>query len=126
MRAPQPRPIDMDRDRGEILGSGEFVQQSLRRLQIGGPEPFGEAAIHRRQKIECLSPPALVAPQSGEARSSPQFPRQSPLSSRPIERTQETVLCDGGVRFVLQYQKLAFETQHFWHAPQFLIALGAL
>jgi hypothetical protein len=61
MRAPQPRPIDMDRDRGEVLGSGEFVQQSLRRLQIGDPEPLGEAAIHRRQEIACLPDAALVA-----------------------------------------------------------------
>jgi hypothetical protein len=55
MRAPLPRPIDMDRDRGEVVGSGEFVQQSLRRLQIGSAKSFGEPVINRRQQIARLT-----------------------------------------------------------------------
>ena len=61
MRPRQTRPVDLDRDRAEILGSGQFVQQPFRRLQIGGREPFGEAAMDRRQEIACLPDAALVA-----------------------------------------------------------------
>jgi hypothetical protein len=61
MRPRQTRPVDLDRDRAEILGSGQFVQLPFRRLQIGSPEPFGEAAMDRRQEIACLPDAALVA-----------------------------------------------------------------
>jgi len=74
MRAPQPRPIAMDRDRGEVLGSGEFVQQSLRRVQIGRPESFGEASIHRRQENSRLPNAPVVVLQSGDAHSGAKFP----------------------------------------------------
>ena len=86
MRAPQPRPIDMDRDRGEVLGSGEFVQQSLRRLQIGGPEPFGESVINRPQQIARFTDAVPVAQQASEAGSSAEFPGQRTLPIRALPK----------------------------------------
>jgi hypothetical protein len=61
MRAPQPWPIDMDRDGGEVLGSGGLVKHSLRRLQIGSAKSFGELLINRRQQIAHLTDAVPVA-----------------------------------------------------------------
>src|SRR5260370_22775359 len=63
----------------EDVRTGQFVKQQPRRLQIGGPEPFGKAAMDRRQKIECLPPAPLVAPLSGEAHRHPHFPPHPPF-----------------------------------------------
>jgi hypothetical protein len=80
MRAPQPGPIDTDRDRGEVLGSAEFVQQSLRRLQIGSAKSFGKPVINRRQQIARLTDAVPVAQQAGEARGRAEFPGQRTLA----------------------------------------------
>jgi hypothetical protein len=86
MRAPLPRPIDMDRDRGEVVGSGEFVQQSLRRLQIGSAKSFGEPVINRRQQIARLTDAVPVAQQPGEARRGAEFPGQRTLPIRALPK----------------------------------------
>jgi hypothetical protein len=89
MRAPLPQPIDMDRDGDDVFGSGEFVQQSPRRLQIGGAKSFGEPVINWRQQIARLTDAVPVAQQRGEARSSAEFPGQRTL---PIRALAEVIL----------------------------------
>ena len=76
----------------EVLGSGEFVQQSLLRLQIGGAKSFGEPLINRRQQIARLADAVAVAQQAGEARGSTQLPRVRPLPARPVERLPKVIL----------------------------------
>src|SRR5712671_151107 len=45
------------------------------RVKIGGVETLGEPAIDRGEEIAGFGPPALLAPQSGEAGGSAQFQR---------------------------------------------------
>src|SRR5215469_8190739 len=56
-------------------GSGQFVEQRLGFLQIGGVETLGEPAVDRRQEIAGFLMPAPFTPQPGEARRSAQFQR---------------------------------------------------
>jgi hypothetical protein len=65
----------------EVLGSGEFVQQSLLRLQIGGAKSFGEPLINRRQQIARLTDAVPVAQQAGEDRRRAESQDNAPAHS---------------------------------------------
>jgi hypothetical protein len=55
-------------------GSDEPVQERLRVLQIGGIQALGVVpAVNRREQVTRLRPPAMFAPQPGEARRGAQF-----------------------------------------------------
>ena len=56
-----------------ISSSRQLVEQRLRLFQIGGVEALGEPAVDRREQFARFGPPALFAPQPGEARRGAQF-----------------------------------------------------
>src|SRR4051794_4767474 len=55
----------------------------------------------------------FVAPQSAEARGSPQFPRQRPLATRQIQGSAEMVLRCSRVHFIRQQWGFAFDPRNF-------------
>src|SRR6266446_9801579 len=60
--------------------------------EIGGGEPLGEAAVDGGQQLARLAHSLLSAPESGEARSGPQFPGESALASRYVECLMKALL----------------------------------
>src|SRR5580704_7120838 len=66
-------------DRGQAGGSRQLVEQGLGFFQVGGVETLGEPAVDGREQLACLAPPALLAPQPGEARRGAQFPELGAL-----------------------------------------------
>ena len=48
-------------------GSRQLIEQRLCFFQIGGVEALGEPAVEGREQVARLAPPALLAPEPGEA-----------------------------------------------------------
>ena len=48
-------------------GSRQLVEQLLRFFQVGGVKALGEPAVEGREQVARLAPPALLAPEPGEA-----------------------------------------------------------
>jgi hypothetical protein len=59
--------------------SAELVEQCPGSLQIGRIEALGEPVVDRAEQFVCLGPPALVAPQPGEAHRGAQLPQPCAL-----------------------------------------------
>src|SRR2546428_11102072 len=59
------------------------LEERLRRDEIGRVKPLGEATIHGCQQLARLGRLALSAPQPGQARGPPQFPRPPAPTARP-------------------------------------------
>ena len=53
---------------------GQFVEQRLGLLEVGGVEAFGEPGVDRGEEGDRLLRPALLSAQAGEARCGAQFP----------------------------------------------------
>ena len=56
-----------------MAGSRQLVEQMLRLFEIGGVEALGKPAVDGGEEFARLAPPALLAPQPGEARGGAQF-----------------------------------------------------
>ena len=66
-----------------VAGSRQFAEQRLRLFQIGGIEALGEPIIDGGEEVASFGPPALLAPQPGEARGGAQLIGLCLLPSRP-------------------------------------------
>ena len=81
-------------------GSCQLVEQGFCVLQVGGVEALGKRAVDGCEQVARLAPPALVAPQPGEARGGAQFVAPRALLAGDREGGAERVLGLGwiGVR----------------------------
>jgi hypothetical protein len=68
-----------------ISSSRQLVEQRLRLFQIGGVEALGEPAINGCEQVARFGPPALFAPQPGEARRGAQLIGLCLLPSRDAQ-----------------------------------------
>ena len=72
-----------------------------------------------------VSGAALVAQQPSEAGGGAQFPGESPLPARPVERPSKLVLRRRTTGRALHQQKLALDAQQLRYIPEFLASLTA-
>src|SRR5271166_7101517 len=63
---------------------GQFVEQRLGVLEVGGVEAFGEPAEDRGEEGGRLLRPALLSAQAGEAHGGAQFPGLCVLPARDV------------------------------------------
>src|SRR6516165_10921615 len=63
-----PRPLSQSAISMTSSGSRQLGKEHCGVLQIGGTEALGEPAIHGREQVVRLGPPALFAPQPSKAR----------------------------------------------------------
>src|SRR6516165_10874876 len=66
--APSPRPRSQSAISMTSSDSRQLGKEHCGVLQIGGTEALGEPAIHGREQVVRLGPPALFAPQPSKAR----------------------------------------------------------
>src|SRR5439155_13444447 len=88
-----------------------LYEQRLRLFQIGGVEAIGKPAVNRREEIARFGPPALLAPQPGEAGRSAQLIGLGLLPARDAQRLLEGAL--GFFEPVETQQRDAFEAMKF-------------
>jgi len=94
-------------------GSRQLVEQPLRFFQISGVEALGERAVEGCQQVARLAPPALLAPQPGEARGGAQFVAPCALLAGNCQGGAERVL---GLRWIGLWQasgELAAQAMNF-------------
>ena len=73
-----------------MASSGQFLQQCLGLLEVGGVKALGEPAIDRgKQRFDML---ALLLPQAAEAGGGAQFERLRMLATRHVEGLVEAGL----------------------------------
>src|SRR5262249_59454154 len=90
---------------------GQLLQQGLGLLQVERVEAFGEPAVYWREKIARFGPPALLAPQTGEAHRGAQLIGLRLLPARDTDRLFESVLAlikpvEAGQRDAFQAMKI--------------------
>src|SRR5215470_14836307 len=104
-------------DENELKASGlstEFVEQSLRLLEVRYVEAFGEPTVDRCEQVAGFGAAALVATQPGEARGGAQFPQLCLLAPADFQSFMEQRL---GVRRVSIPEQLAAATHKLGLEP---------
>ena len=82
----------MRRKRTTHYPLSEGVKKRLCRLQIDRVEPLGELGVDRLEGRQGIGGTALILQQPGKARGGAEFPGQSALPARQVERLPETGL----------------------------------
>jgi hypothetical protein len=65
---------------------GFYSAKRFRLLQIARIKPFGEPAVDRGEKLACLLPLALIAPEPGHAHCGAEFPGSGLLLTGNFDR----------------------------------------
>jgi len=73
----------------DALSSSKLIKQRLSLLQIERVETFSEPAVDRGEKIACLIPLALIAPEPRHAHRRAEFPGLCLLLTGDNERMLE-------------------------------------
>src|SRR5580692_5750833 len=94
-------------------------------FQVVRVEAFGKAIVDGLKQRGGLDAAVLLVPQPSQADRCAQFPGQSALSARPVERLPEVILgCNRRPVRSLQDKKLALEAQYLGYCPALFSALG--
>jgi hypothetical protein len=94
-------------------GSRHLGEQCFRFFQVRGVEAFGERAIEGREQVAGVVPPALLAPQLGEASGGAQFVAPCALLARDREGAAERVLGLCRIRIWQATGKFAAQSMNF-------------
>jgi hypothetical protein len=96
----------------------QTLKQVAGGLQIRGREAFGEPIINRCKRCSRLVVAALAHPQTGNAESYPQFPKQSALLAGDFSRMVEAIFRHrGGLIRGLLEQHFAFDAEQLRRIP---------
>jgi hypothetical protein len=104
--SPRKRPFAPDSPLCGNRRLGQFVEQRLGVLEVGGVEALGEPAVDRREQITGFGAAILVAAESGEAHGGAQFPELGLLLLGDAQGFAIQFL--GGLGMPLPQQQFAF------------------